>query len=299
MQKKSVKILTYGAMISAIYVVLFFIVHQFLSADSFIVILAPILLALYTFYYKEKNGAIVLVATSLACFLFMNPLMVLFLVFPNLLIGLVYGILERRQKSIILIGVIIFVVSLVVDLCTTFLLGDLFGINFIEEMKEFAQFLQNNISAIEGNNFVRFCVSLIPSIFILYSLIRSVLTILIYEMISQRLNMNIRFQKITFLLPYSWFHVCGYLFVFGLWILGLSFMFVSNAFGIVIMVNFALIALICYSLLILNQVISYWTAKYLDKMNFKTIILVFLAFILFPLTIIYGLGLNIFVKKRK
>jgi len=135
MNKKTMNITT-GAMATAIFGVMLFLNRQTggLFQDVFL-ILYPVPMVAYSAMYGWKNGIPALAAMSLISFL-MGSFTTIFYAVTQAAIGLVFGSCLHHKVDMTKILLTVMILSAVVSVLNTVVLGFLFGININQEIAE-------------------------------------------------------------------------------------------------------------------------------------------------------------------
>lgn len=298
MKKTEIRALTYGAMIAAIYAVLLLIFQSILQPDSIVIYLLPVPIAVYTYKYGIKYGVLVSIVTTLASFLFLNPIIVLILVLANTLVGSIYGYLDKVNSRRIINLALLFIVFLTIDVVTTFGLAKLFNYDFIEDTKSLVRLMQGIIPMkISEDRLYDMVVKFIPAVFIISDLLRVFFTSIIYEIIVY--NLKYRMPRINGKLLYlRRNYKVGLAYILSLVILVFSVLvfFRFDNVVVTIILNFEYVFIILFSLLIIMQTIMYLSRKYNSSKSFIISLLISLgSIILFPISLLFGVVLN-FIK---
>ena len=101
---QSIKAITEGGIFTAGYALLAIISRYLITGtDSLIYYFTPLLMAIYIARNKISYSIAVLAASITLSFLFVNPLIALMVIMPNIIIGFVFGCLEKYNKVKIII----------------------------------------------------------------------------------------------------------------------------------------------------------------------------------------------------
>ena len=95
----SIKAITEGGIFTAIYALLAIVSRYLLTGtDSLIYYFTPLIMAIYIIRNKLPYSIAVLFASIALSFLFANPILCLMVITPNLIIGFIFGCLEKYSK---------------------------------------------------------------------------------------------------------------------------------------------------------------------------------------------------------
>jgi len=306
MRNNNVKNLTYGASISAIYIVLIIIARAFgqLYVDSPLTVILPIPIALYTYKYGFKFGLIVSFVTSLST-LFVDPTMGLVLVSTATFSGAFFGYLERKLKSTLFKGLLLFVVFVLVDLLVTYVAFKILGYDLIKDTKEMAKstivFLNSVLYNYQVNEvlFTNLLVGLIPLVVVLSDAIRTVFTMFFFDLLSLRLKFKtyaVGFEKLY--LKLNPIHSILFLIVFFINNYLFSTLLTKSSVFLMVVFNLTLFIAIIYSFLIIIQTNNFLVFKLKIGTKSSRMLFVLLSVFVFPLIIIIGLIINITEFKK-
>ena len=91
---KSIRAITEGAIFTAAYALLA-LLGKYLSSDSMLYYFTPLPIALYVARNKFTYSIAVFFASVLLSFLFVEPILALFIIMPNIIVGFIFGCLEK------------------------------------------------------------------------------------------------------------------------------------------------------------------------------------------------------------
>jgi len=307
MRNNNVKNLTYGASISAIYIVLILIARAFgqLYVDSPLTVILPIPIALYTYKYGFKFGLMVSFVTSLAT-LFVDPTIALVLVSTATFSGAFFGYLDKKLKSTVFKGIILFVVFVLVDLLVSYVAFKVLGYDLIKDTKNMAKSTVETLNSVIVNYkfnevlFTNLLVGLIPLVIVLSDAIRTVFTMFFFDLLSLRLKLKtyaVGFQKLY--LKFNPIHTLLFLILFFLNNYLFRSLLTRSSIFLMVVFNLTLFIAIIYSFLIIIQANNFLLFELKIKSKSSRMLFVLLSVIVFPLIIIIGLLLNITEFKKR
>lgn len=296
MKRKELNSLTEGALFGAIYAVILLAVRYFMtSTDSLIYYFIPLPLVIYTLRNKISYSIILFFVISAVSFLFSDIYRTLLLLIPNYLIGLVMGIFKRKVKMPLLEYITIFILCFIASYLSIYAYTIMSGIDYFTSTMEELNFIKNIFPSISNDFFKRIILLIIPIILVIDALMKTVMLVLLLILINRKLNLfegNKYFKLI--------FHplvTIIYLFVTLLFVLSLSFgLDRFNYFDRSMIIVFGSMFFI-YSIYLMYQFIYFTAFVFQSKRRRGLGILVSLiSFILFPISIIGGLVVNLLPK---
>jgi hypothetical protein len=195
---KRVRQITDGAIITALYCVLF-VISRFtgggLEYNLFFVL--PLPLALYAYKYDYKIGIVPLVSTTLlSIFICISPYYSFIYVLPGLVIGIIFGgLLEKSRLNRTLKILIITALCLVMEVLSGVVLASLLGIedifkevsamvNWVSDVLSKLNINEVNITLLQG-----LMQGVVPSILLILALSEGLLIYLLFIVIVQRFKM--------------------------------------------------------------------------------------------------------------
>lgn len=276
MKKINVRLLTEGAIISAMICLMFLIAN--LSPDSIFYFIIPIPLAIYSFRYGKMAGFMSLSSTLFVCFLFGNPYYIMIYLLPNLFLGLIIGLLERTNLKQVINYIIVFVLSLAIDILSTKLLKYLVGIDLFSDIELIKSYSDELYAIMKG---------FIPSIFVLSAIIKTIFVEFFLHIILHRLGLMEK-KSISFYYgkEISFAAIMVLLLFFGSFVFNI---YAQSMFSI-ILVNVFLIILLLIGIYLIMQANIYLSYKIKNR---NYIFLSSIAvFILFPISFIFAIYLN-------
>lgn len=199
--KDKIKVITDGAIIAAIYAIVF-IISRFVGGllEEWIYFILPIPITIYGYKYSLKDSLIVVIATVSLSFILLNPLSALFYVLPTVSLGMFYPLIIKKDKNTMVEILFTTVISLLTNVLSMVIFGYLFNYDIIEDSMSFINVILNffiNLGIDESViNFIKmFFVSLIPSVIILTSLMEGIIVTMITNILLTRLKLR---QKALF-----------------------------------------------------------------------------------------------------
>lgn len=291
-RKESIKAITEAGIFTAIYILLAVITRYLLtSTDSMLYYVWPIPIAIYTVRNKKLYAIMTICAIILLSFIFANPINVLMLMIPNLLIGLVFGLLETNQKNKLINYLIIFVCCLIADFLSVYAFEVITGINYWQDTIDLMAKIIPNVETEIITNLIKV---ISVAVLIIDSVIKCIFIYLIFGIIVIRLKLIPDYSfKATIKLKYHFSIAVIYLaMTIGVGYLTNTIIDSNNIFIEIlhILLISAWFLLGCY---LIYQCVMFLKIKFTQIKNRYFIIIIILAFILFPLSIIISLGLNI------
>lgn len=291
-RKESIKAITESGIFTAIYILLAVITRYLLTGtDSMLYYVWPIPIAIYTVRNKKLYAVMTTCAIILLSFIFANPINVLMLMIPNLLIGLVFGILETNQKNKLFNYLIIFACCLIADFLSVYAFEIITGINYWQDTIDLMAKIIPNVETEIITNLIKV---ISVAVLIIDSVIKCIFIYLIFGIIVIRLKLIPDYSfKATIKLRYHFSIAVIYLaMTIGVGCLTNIIIDSNNIFIEIlhILLISAWFLLGCY---LIYQCVMFLKIKLSQIKNRYFIIIIILAFILFPLSIIISLGLNI------
>lgn len=283
---KNTKDLTIGAMFGAIYgIILILIRYLFTSSDSLIYYFLPLPLAIFTYWRGYKNGLILTIVLTILSFLICDPIRVLMLIIPNLLIGFIFGLLNKKGKGLLLI--ITFIVSLLANFLSVYAFEIITGISYLTSTVEEMKFLLDVFPNIDVNLIHNLIMIILPIVLILDAILKTILLYLVFMIICKRLKLD--FEKMGLKITFSWLVIILYL----ISLIGVIIYFNvdslrnNSIFGICILTIFFIINMYLMFLNAIGVKIN------LGSKNKKTFLIVLLSTIIFPIGVIFGIMYSI------
>ena len=193
--RKNILSLTTGAIVSAISVILIMLSNfSAIAFDSIFFYFVPLPLAIYAYLYDYKWGSISFVVTIIISFLVQtNPINVLVLTIPALLLGFVFGLLKRRVNNIITLSVS-FALSIFSSLISLLSLKYVSNLSFIDYNLDSIAIIFQLFNITDEVLIRRIIVILIPSVLIIDSLMKLAMVYISFMVLIKvlRLDDNLR-----------------------------------------------------------------------------------------------------------
>ena len=293
---QSIKSITEGGIFTAGYALLAIVSRYLITGtDSLIYYFTPLLMAIYIARNKISYSIAVLAASITLSFLFANPLLALMVIMPNIIVGFIFGCLERYNKVKIINYVLTFMSCLCALLLGIYAFELINGIGYWTDFEELAL---NFANAIGFQN-----IELVPSIInvaiiiviIVDSLIKSVLLYLVFALIVTRLKL-IKGYTLKIKLPLKFKTIYGIGYILLIMLLGVLFkIFVYNnneliQTGVIILSTI----LFMYSFYLIYQFITFMRFKLKKMKNSVFLIIILFSVLMFPIPIIFSVILNLF-----
>lgn len=283
---KNTKDLTIGAMFGAIYgIILILIRYLFTSSDSLIYYFLPLPLAIFTYWRGYKNGLILTIVLTILSFLICDPIRVLMLIIPNLLIGFIFGLLNKKGKGLLLI--ITFIVSLLANFLSVYAFEIITGISYLTSTVEEMKFLLDVFPNVDVDLVHNLVMIILPIVLILDAILKTILLYLVFMIICKRLKLD--FEKMGLKITFSWLVIILYL----IGLIGVIIYFNVDSLrnnsisGICILTIFFIINMYLMFLNAIGVKIN------LGSKNKKTFLIVLLSTIIFPIGVIFGIMYSI------
>ncbi len=291
-RKESIKAITEAGVFTAIYILLAIITRYLLTGtDSMLYYIYPVPLAIYTVRNKKLYAVMTTFAIMLLSFLFVNPINVAMLIIPNLIIGLVFGLVEVNQKNKLFNYIIIFLICLIADFLSVYAFEIITGVDYWQDTIDLMAKL---FPYIESEIVINLIKALSVAVLIIDSVIKCVFIYLVFGLISMRLKLIPDYTfKATIKLKYHFLITIIYL------LLTILVVFLTN---ILITSNYLIIEIIhilvisCWFLLgcyLLYQFVMYLKIKLYKIKNCYFVIIILISFLLFPISIVGALILNL------
>lgn len=296
MKRKDLNALTEGALFGAIYAVILLMVrYLFTSTDSLIYYFLPLPLVIYTLRNKISYSIVLFFVVSAISFLFSDVYRSLFLLMPNYLIGLVMGIFKKKVKIPLLEYGVIFVLCFIASYLSIYAYSIMSGIDYFGSTLKEMSFIKNIFPNLTNDFFEKLILLIIPIVLVIDALMKTVMLVLLLILINKKLNL---FEgNNSFKLVFHPLISLIYLFVTGLFILFLNLGLIRfTFFDRSIIIIFGSIFFV-YSIYLMYQFV-YFVAYVFQRRKRRGLgmIVSFISFFLFPISIIGGLIVNVLPK---
>lgn len=298
MNKFDTKALTTGAMFAAIYGLLVLLTRYFLtSSDSLLYYIFPLPLALYAYKYNLKSSIITFIVIILISFIFGNPIYVLLLMLPNYLIGLSFGLLERKITNKKINYIIIFILCFIADIFSVFAYELITSVSYFSDIDPLLKIFDGFIDT----DFLKQTIKLLLiSVLIIDSLFKTIILYMLFYLIGKRIKMVDKID--TSLIKISFNPFIDLIFVLAVIFMSIILKIGYENFGIIYQSLFVVFITIITLLMLymMYQWIFYLSLYCLYHSKRKLyIFLAILSVILFPISAFIGFILNIVYYKKK
>lgn len=296
--KKTINVLTEGAIYVAIYALIALLSRFLLSIDSLIYYIYPIPIAFFSARHNLKYSLLIFFASLLLSFLFSsNPLIVLMLFFPKLIIGLLLGLLETKINNKVINYFVIFIACVLSSFLSIKISEIILGIGYFDDVT----ILLNKIlpdGFLDSDKLNNIVSLIIVGVILIDGLIQEILLYMLFIIGVTRLKLVKEYQ------PRSKMVVVYSPFIALISILAYCLLFYSSynvvisdkiVFNIIYIISIFVSFIISFYLLFLLSI--YIRLKLLRKKLYVYIICVILMMILFPISIVYSLVLNLISYK--
>lgn len=292
--KQSINAITEGAIFAAIYGILALISrYLIMGTDSLMYYFTPLPLSIYVVRNKTSYSIAVLLASILLSFLFANPILTLMVIGPNIILGFVFGLLEKYSKVKILNYLITFLCCLTASFLSIYAYELITNVGYFDDIIPFASNILK-LFGIEDTNFLKIIIEVTSyATIIIDAVIKSVLLYLIFVVLVKRLKLITDYTiKIKIPMKYnSWIAV-----IYILFILVFYFSFVMlNLYNLIIfkfLVILTISIIFLYSAYLIYQFVIFLRFKFKNIRNSLFILIILLCFLLFPISIISAIILN-------
>lgn len=295
MKKINVKDITEGALYVACYGILALISRYLITGvDSMIYYIYPLPMAIYSSRKSFRISLIAALAGITLSFLFANPLYVLILMMPNIIGGLILGSFLKRTPKQIITYLVVFIIFLFSDFFSIWLFEKINNIGYWDDIVDWSIKILRIFASFDEEILKKVLISLFVVVIIVDSLIKLVFNVLIFFLIVSRLNL-VKDIKIGFKIPLRYSPIIGIIFVIlflGTYITLIKFISMpSNIIEVLFTIFIALYFIL--SIYIMYQVVMYFRIKFKKLPMWSFIFIVLFAFILFPITHLIGIFLNL------
>ena len=294
--KQIIRSITEGAIYVAVYGILAVITrYLFTGTDSFIYYLYPLPIAIFSAKTELKYSISALLASILLSFLFTNYIYVLGLIMPNLLIGYIFGLLSKFINNKLFIFLIIFILCFLADLLSIYIYEKITGIGYFSEMLDFVlnfgKKLIPNMNEEMAEKIIK--VSGI-AVLLIDSVVKEIFIYLLFSIIVIRLKL-IKNYKLSFRIRLLYHYVITLSYISNILLLLLFTYLTFNKYLMIyeIIMIILLVIFFLFSVYLIYQFDMYLRIKIKGDNKILLIILILLSFILFPISILISLFLNL------
>ena len=293
--KKIINSITEGAIYVALYAITAILTRYLLtSVDSLIYYIYPLPIAIYSARQKISFSISCLIASILISFIFANPLIVIGVFIPNLIIGFIFGIINVKINNKLINYIIIFVLCFITDLISILIYEQITGIGYFDEMIDFSYNLISKFITIDYEITHKIIIIAGISVLLIDSVIKELFLYLLFMIIVVRLKLLKDFKpsfKITIKYHYliSIVYIILFIATFIFSYLVFSHQHVIYQIFLTIFISLFFIA----GIYLIYQFDMYIRLKIKSDNILIFLLIIILSFILFPITIIYSLILNL------
>ena len=289
---KSIRAITEGAIFTAAYALLA-LLGKYLSSDSMLYYFTPLPIALYVARNKFTYSIAVFFASVLLSFLFVEPILALFIIMPNIIVGFIFGCLEKYSKLKFINYAVMIISCLLVSFLSIHGYELITGIDYFEDVTSMFEEI-GKLFTVDLSIVIPLFVEIISIIVLVVdAVIKSVLLYLIFAIIVKRLKL-IPGYSLKIKMPYKYHFTISlsYILVYIIANLTLSYMFENDHVVIKLFCILFLSLLLLFSFYLIYQFIMFLRFKF-KKLNIGLFILVIIAsMILSPISILGGIVLN-------
>lgn len=291
----SIKAITEGGIFTAGYALLAIVSRYLLTgADSLIYYFTPLVLAIYVTRNKITYSIAVLAASIALSFLFANPIITLMVIMPNIIIGFVFGCVEKYSKIKILNYALTFIFCIVSSMLAIYAFELINGIGYWSDISELLVNFANNIN-FDNLELIESIVKIaITLTIIIDSLIKTILLYLIFALIVTRLKL-LKDYTLKIKLPLKFNTLYGLVYI----LIVILFVILINIYTLnldkLIEIGIVIVGTIIflYSFYLIYQFITFMRFKLKRMKNTIFIIVILFSVILFPIPIIIAVILNL------
>ena len=292
--KQSIKAITEGAIFAAIYGILALISrYLIMGTDSLMYYFTPLPISVYVVRNKTSYSIAVLLASILLSFLFANPILTMMVIGPNIILGFIFGLLEKYSKIKVLNYLTVFLCCLSASFLSIYAYELITSVGYFDDLIPFASSILK-VFGIEDTNFLKIIIEVTSyATIIIDAVIKTVLIYLIFVILVKRLKLiNDYTIKIKIPLKYnSWIAV-----IYILFILIFYFSFVMlNLYNLIILKFLVILTIsivFLYSTYLIYQFVIFLRFKFKSIKNTLFIFIIIICFVIFPISIIMALFLN-------
>lgn len=193
--KDKVKIITDGAVITAIYA-LILLLSKFIGGllEDWLYFILPIPISIYGYKYNLKDSLVVAISTIAIAFIFINPISALFFVVPTIIMGMFYPLIIKKNKGSLIEIIFTTCTSLICNVLSMWLFGYLFEYDIINDTLSLVDNLIKFLNGLGINNIENFLravlISLIPASIFLISLMEGIIVQFLTNLILTRLKLK-------------------------------------------------------------------------------------------------------------
>ena len=292
--KQSIKAITEGAIFTAIYGILAIISRYLLmGTDSLLYYFTPLPISLYIAKNKLSYSITVLFASILLSFLFADPIITALVIAPNIIVGFIFGIVEKFSNVKLINFLFVFLSCLVTSCLGIYAYQLITNVGYFDDIipfvgKVFELFGINNSSLIKAIVEITSFATIIVD-----AAIKTLLLYMLFVLIVKRLKLikdyNFKVNlMIKFNLPTAIIYIIvltSFLYIFSL----------LNIYDNIILkfINIILVSvLFLYSSYLIYQFVMFLRFKFKSLKMYVFVFIILFSFMLFPISIGVALILN-------
>lgn len=294
-RKKQIKSITEAGIFVALYCLLAIITRYLITGtDSMLYYIWPLPIAIYSARTKLSYSIAATLASIVLSFLFANPMYVLMLIIPNIFIGFLLGTFEKIKTVKIINYLIVFIICLIADFLSVYAYELITGVSYWQDMINPLSKLLNFFIDINQEKIINLVKIISVVVLIIDSVIKTVFLYVLFILIVKRLKLIDNYQvKLKIPLRYHYLMTIIYIALLMLTSFLAKIFLTNNTWLLEIIYILSISVLFILSIYILYQVAFFIRLKIKTNSNIYMIILLLLEFILFPISIIIGLILNL------
>jgi len=291
---KKIKIneITEGAIYIALYGILALLTRYiFVSFDSIIYYFFPLPMAIYSIRKDYKLGLLVLFGSVLISFLFGNVLYVIGLILPNIFVGYIFGLMEKKSSLKIINYIICFILLLLSDFLSIYLFTN--G-TYFDEALIILNKISSSISSLSEemiNQILTICSTIV---LIIDSIVKEILLIILFNILIIRLKLKDDFEsKMNLKIIYNPIISIVYIILTILCIYLTGLLITANATLINILFTIIFTIWFIMGFYIFYQYCFMLRLELNHSKVYIFLILFIISIVLFPIGILIGLILNV------
>lgn len=179
--------ITYGATLGAISIVLIVLAHYLSSPDSILYFIASIPIAIYAIKFNFIDSLIMGFSLFIVMFITTNFISSILIGIPIITIGVTLGTFKRKELNIYLGIIISITVSLLFDCLVTYTFSNLFGVDFVNEIKEIYNVIFTSFG-LSVELAYKWALISIPLVLFIFSVTKVIFINVLFSFISKKLN---------------------------------------------------------------------------------------------------------------
>ena len=289
------KAITEGAVFVAIYtVIVLFTKYLFVTVDSLVYYVAPLPIAIYAARNEIKLSIITFLATIALAFIFGNPIYVLVLHIPNLIVGLAFGLFEKTRTRNILQLLITFILCFIANILSVYLFEQVTKIGYFDDVVTTVANLFKSLNTTIITNLVT---GIMYAVLVFDAFIKALLLTMLFDILVKRLGLLPKREKRQIQVKY---HPA----------IGVAYIIMSFIFAYFTVKNFTLdptaiekiMFIVSSCILAIASLYLLMQLSFFLAMNLKNkksyVILTIAAIICFPISLMFTVVINFIFKKR-